>query len=768
MVSSANVMRSRGGGLLFAGWVVWASFVLVHYYVQWLRAIREPLVPSGRDLIAAGLPFLLFGIGSVVFSTIGTTHAAAGAPRPTSGTGVRSRYAAAVLLGAAAFTVPWLFVWPRFGTAVSRLAVPGLPWFGEAIGRLMIAVTGASLVGAASVSAGIVVLRIVRCRFASRAEYLLFAAVSGVAVISYSSFLLALLGIYRPTSVALLIAAALIAGAAGVRRNWPGALTFRTVHWTRRDAPWLALIVVALGYGLVAALAPEKEYDALWYHLYLPHVWLEAGHPVDLLEEFVSLYPLTWELVFAAAMTLGGPVGAKLLHFACLPLLGTVVWLGARRFLPGLSAPAAVALVVTTPTVLWESSTAYVDLALTLHAAAAVYALARFAEERERGWGAMAALQFGLAAATKHLGVILAAIALALYVLWAVRSHRSLRRALGHALVIGLTAALVPSPWYARSWVASGNPVFPEMFDVFGAAPPERWDAAAERSLDGFKSRFGMGRSPGDLATLPWDVTVHGAAFKGALGPIFLILIPGVLCAPRFRREVPWLTAGVVAYVAVWASPVSSYQMRFLVPIVPALALLAAAAFEVLAQRAAQPGTRSPTLLAASVLLLGLLNLPPFTPFHEADRQGWSGWLTHVLRVPPLRVVIGREAEASYLAREVASFRAWQWINANLPGDVRVLTTTGGDQLYARRSRIPHDATIASRAVWVGDRDFDPAVASLRHLGITHVLFDQRELSQMSAKSFVLASSRFQQACTPEYSDGRFSVCRIDYGRLMK
>ena len=761
-------MRSRGGGLLFAGWVAWASFVLAHYYVQWLRAIREPQVPSARDVIAAGLPFLLFAIGCVVFRKIGRPHAAVGTLRPTSGTPVRSGYAAAVLLGAAAFTVPWFFVWPRLGAAVSDLAVPALPWFGEAIGRLMIAVTGASLVGAASVGAGILVLRIVKCRFASRAEYLLFSAVSGVAVISYSSFLLALVGIFRPITLALLIAAALIAGASGVRRNWPGTLALGTVHWTRRDAPWLALIVVAVGYGLLAALAPEKEYDALWYHLYLPRVWLEAGHPVDLLEEYVSLYPLTWDLMFAAGMTLGGPVGAKLLHFACLPLLGTVVWLGTRRFLPGLSAPAAVAFVVTTPTVLWESSTAYIDLALTLHVAAAVYALARYAEERERGWGAIAALQFGLGAATKHLGVILAVIALALYVVWAVRSRRSLRQALGHALVIGLTAAVVPSPWYARSWVASGNPVFPEMFGVFGASPPERWDAATEQSLDVFKTRFGMGRSPGDLATLPWDVTVHGASFGGALGPIFLVLIPGVLCAPRFGREVPWLAAGVVGYVAVWASPVSSYQLRFLIPIVPALALLAAASFEILARRAAQSSSRGPTLLAASVLLLGLLNLPPFTPFHEADREGWSGWLTHVLRAPPLRVVIGREAEASYLAREVLSFRAWQWINAYLPGDVRVLTTAGGDQLYARRSRIPHDATIARSAVWVGAQDLDPAVASMRRLGITHVLFDQRELSQMSAKSLVLASSRFQQACTPEYSDGRFSVCRIDYGRLMK
>ena len=376
-------MRSRGARrLLLASWVAWAAFVLAHFYVQLLRSIRELHVPSGRDAMAAGLPLLVFLLGIVVLRKIGRPHAAVGAPRPTSGTGITGGYAAAVLLGAAMFTVPWLLVWPRLGAALSGLAVPALPWFGEAMARLMIAVTGASLVGAAIVSAGIVVLRILDCRFVSRTEYLLFAAVSGVAVISYASLLLASLGRYRPIGVALVISAALIAGVPVIRKHWPGPLRFETVHWTGRDLPWLALIVVALGYGLIAALAPEKEYDALWYHLYLPRVWLEAGRPVDLLEEYISLYPLTWELMFAAGMTLGGVVGAKLLHFACLPLLGIVVWLGTRRFLPGVSAPAAVAFVVTTPTVLWESSTAYIDLALTLHVAAAVYALARYAEER--------------------------------------------------------------------------------------------------------------------------------------------------------------------------------------------------------------------------------------------------------------------------------------------------------------------------------------------------------------------------------------------------
>ena len=152
-------------------------------------------------------------------------------------------------------------------------------------------------------------------------------------------------------------------------------------------------------------------------------------------------------------------------------------------------------------------------------------------------WGALAALHFGGAAATKHLGVIMTILALALYVLpWCAATHASCPRQDARCS-IGAAAALVPLPWYARSWMASGNPVFPDLFSVFGALPPERWDAVTERGLAGFKARFGYGRSFADLFRLPWDVTVHAARFGGSLGPLFLMLIPGAFFLRRAARR---------------------------------------------------------------------------------------------------------------------------------------------------------------------------------------------------------------------------------------
>ncbi len=754
------VMLARSRDWLISGaWLAWASVLLSHYYVQVARTLRDGHLPSRSVVASAGAVALLLA-GSALwirFFSIPQAHAA------RLSRCLHSR-AASLFLIAGLLTVPWLLSWHHLAASVVSLSAPGFPALGEAVGRAAAALTGAVLVAAAALGSGSLVLRLIGWRTSSSAEQVVFGAATGVGVVSYGSLVLAAAGVYRPLGGAILIAILLAASAAHARRP--------IGEWSGRAAPderepvtalWFGVILVALGYALIAALAPEKEYDALWYHLQLPRVWMEAGRPVDIVDEYVSLYPLTWELVFGAGMALGGPIAAKLLHFACLPLLALLVAQAARRFVPGASPVAAAAFVVTTPTLLWQSTTAYVDLALALHTAAACYALAHYAASREWSWGGLAALQFGLAAATKHLGILVTVIALGLFVV-AAHNRRGVRRAIKPALLIALVAAAVPAPWYLRAWLRSGNPVFPELFGVFGALPPERWDAVTDHALAHFKAHFGMGRSPVALLLLPWNVTVHGALFSGSLGPIFLLLAPLVLFVRQPATAVRWLTAGIAAYVLLWASPVSSFQLRFLLPIVAPMALLAATALNVAREVESKVLPRASGLVTAVVMCLALLNLPPFTPLHEADRVGWNGWLTHVLRESPVTVVAGRESQATYLRREVRSFRAWEWINTRLPADARVLAFSGGDQLYAARSRISHDATSARAAVWGGsDKRVGTTLAALRALGITHILFDRRELARLQPEALAVASPEFMQACVAEYDDGQYWVCGVDY-----
>jgi hypothetical protein len=584
----------------------------------------------------------------------------------------------------------------------------------------------------------------------------------GFPALSYVLLATATFGAFTRAAVGTLVSVVALAGLVVAftkarRSRW------RVSGWSlpRADVAYLVCGLAAAAFALVAALAPETEYDALWYHLWLPAKWLAAGRPVDIVEEYISLYPLTWELLYGAAMALGGPVAAKLLHFACLMLVAATTWLLTRRVFPAASPYLASALAVTAPIVLWEATSAYVDLAVAWYVTLAAYALLRHRDTSDPRWVTLAAVTIGTAVAIKHLALVALAILTIALLRSESRAGHAVVRTVGRFVVV---AMLFPLPWYVRAYAASGNPVFPELYAVLGARPDARWSDDSERGLRKFKDHFGGGRTARDLIALPWDATVHGERFGGTVGPLFLVLVPAAFLPwpGRSRRHAVLLTAGCAAYAACWASPLSSYQLRFMIPAIPFLAALAAEGAAHVAVHASAIRGGHAAVAAATVAAL-LLNLPPAITWHERDRAGWSGWLTHVLRATPLPVVIGSESERAYLERTVPSYRAWTYINTALPGDSRVLTFSGGDQLYADRPRIGSESAAALAVTWTTPAGSErAALDAAASLGVTHVLFDKRLLEDGRVRALAIGSDRMRACClTWLYEDDRYALAAL-------
>jgi 4-amino-4-deoxy-L-arabinose transferase-like glycosyltransferase len=713
-------------------WAAWALVVLGVYYAQLWNApwAGQPPFEYGGSLTAMKLSAVL---------AAGTSAAAA----------------AALLAGAA---LESFFGWPRLpfawallrrltagalgilivlgplhaaaGAVVQTVAGAFLPFAGEAVSRGLSGLFGALFVTGAALPAGQVACGWLGWRPESWRTALLYYAAIGFGLIAAGCGLLALAGLFRPRPIQVLVMAMLVAG---LPRLW--SMIRRAGWWTVDERPvdrrWFRrglqiVSAAALAAAFLTALAPETEYDSLWYHLGLPKIWLEAGHPVDVVHDYVSLYPLQWELVFTAGLVLGGPVSAKLLHFICLPLGALLVWELSRSLAPRAQPWLAVALFLTIPTVLWEATTAYVDLAVALHIGLGVLALLRWTDSGDRRWFALAIVTLGLAMAIKHLALVAVAILAPGLALWLWRRQGwPLVRAVVPAAVLVALALLIPLPWYARAWFASGNPFFPELFGLFGASPPERWDHLAQQGLAGFKARFGIERTPMNLLALPWDMTMHAARYGGTLGPLFLLLLPALALFRGRTARLAWMGWFVVLFLVVWASPISSFQLRFLVVVSPVLAILAAEAVSRLTAVAPPAGGK---VLAAGLLALLVLNLPPFTRFHERDRAGWEGWLTHVIHVLPLEVVLGRQSQDEYLARHIPTYSAWQFLHRTSGEDARVMTFRGGDHYYTGRQRIASVSPMARAAAWQPPGEEAIAWQELRALGVTHLVVDRRSL----------------------------------------
>lgn len=605
----------------------------------------------------------------------------------------------------------------------------GLPFVRQAAISAVGAISAAGAIVIALVAAGRLADRWLTPPSLTRTERLVVRFANGAGAWSFGCLALAGLSLYRPFVLRIAIFST-VAGAAAwtIHRRLAVAARVADERDTpapsgRHDEPliervWQAITLVAAAVALVCALAPEIEYDALWYHLELPRRWLAAGRPVDDVTEYIALYPLTWQLLFGAALALDGSQAASLLHWTTFLGSAAVAASIGRRAL-GVTSPWFVAAIfVTAPTVLWEATTAYVDLATAMHTGLGIGALWMLVRERDRRWLWLAGMQCGMACATKHLALVPVGMAFALIAFYQIRVS-GWRTATRRLVVPAVLTLLLPSPWYIRAWMGSGNPLFPEMHQVFGATP-DRWDALTEQGLGRFKARFGGERDAVGLLTLPWNMTMHGARYGGTLGPLFLMLIPFVVLAWRRSAASRWLTAWGLLYLAVWASPVSSFQLRFLVP----FWVLAAPLFALIAHSLLDSSSRvGRHLITGFVAVVLATNLPPFIPLHEGDRSGWTGWLTHVVRRVPVEVVAGGVTHDAYLTREVRTFGAWTYLNTHAPAGSRVLTFFGGDHFYARRARLWSEAVAARPVTWgATDVPVSTLLDRLSRLGITHVM----------------------------------------------
>lgn len=546
----------------------------------------------------------------------------------------------------------------------------------------------------------------------------------GLGLLSLTALGLSLPGLLRPVALVLVMAVgAALALFAIVREPPPGGWRRLPPKPVLSRLEWVVLVVIvsAAGFALAGALAPEVEYDAVWYHLDFAERHLDAGRIVDDVCLYVSPYPWGTELLFSYGLALKGGIAAKLVHFGFGALSALAVYALGARTAGRRAALLATAAFVVTPTVLWEATTAYIELATAFFVLLALMWVLQYVEQRSLPVLVLAGTFLGFALSTKHLAVI-AAVPLAAIVLWASGGGGRLRRLAPVALLTAV-AVLPALPWYVRAQVQAGNPVFPVLYDVFGA-DARRWDAASDAGLARFQDRFGQGHGLFALLKLPWSTTMHGAAFGGSIGLAYLMFVP---LAVHRRIPKPVLLIGLfcLGYLLLWASPISSLQLRFLVPVLGPLAVVAGYGLDRVL-RAAHGWHRAAgaavALISVTVLVL---SLPPFLRAHERDREGDDGWLTHVVREVPLNVVTGAEPERSYLARRIPAYEATLRLNAlAAPGDSAVVATDPYPDFYAEPALVP-DYAVCLRHAGLGSGG-EADHRALRDSGVDYVLVEER------------------------------------------
>jgi len=538
----------------------------------------------------------------------------------------------------------------------------------------------------------------------------------GAGVTSLLMFLLGVARLYTKTIAAFALVFGLILFVRAARRL--RITPFAREQLSRFSAIALTLIFFPLLLGGIAALAPPIAKDTLLYHISLPKAFLDARGLADVRYNLAQYYALGAELNGAWAMLLGRIVNLRVgeaafgfSQFAYLPLLLLAVfgWMR-KRGSTVIESLLPVALVACVPTVYSSASSGYNDCALSLYVTLAIVAAVRWWKIPDRRYTAEIGLALGFGLAIKLLALF---IIVPLFVLFLLRlrvaegtSNEELASVLRTGAIAVLLAGALAAPWYLRNWARTGSPVYPFYMNIFHGKAPG-WDQQRSLTDQILNSRYGgYPKSAFEYAAVPVRVSLSAQPdiprdFDGVLGISFLFGLPLLLLALRGRRldiEIKIAAALPGAYFVFWLF--SSEQLRYLLPVLPALAVAICASSLVM------HGHIRYVVLATAVP--GLLVIAAL--FAQQN---------------PVAVVLGAEPRNAYLERMLDHYSIYETLNSALPHEARVwLINMRRDTYYIERPyfsdfRIEH-YTLAEMV-----RDSNTAEELRRRvheMGITHIL----------------------------------------------
>ena len=214
----------------------------------------------------------------------------------------------------------------------------------------------------------------------------------------------------------------------------------------------LFLIVIQSSVNLVGALGPELGFDALWYHLTLPKMWLSEGYlryyPGPVFK--YSVMPMLTEMLYIPSLVFSNEIAAKLIHYSLGVLTLIVTYKLSRKFLNESYSLLSCLLLSSNLVFSWLSTTAYVDLTRTFFETLAIYYFLQNNIYKS-------AVTLGLAASAKLLALG------TLPVFWILILISKYKKILTYSAIV--FAVLLP--WLIRAYIETGNPAYPFLSPLY-------------------------------------------------------------------------------------------------------------------------------------------------------------------------------------------------------------------------------------------------------------------------------------------------------------
>ncbi len=523
----------------------------------------------------------------------------------------------------------------------------------------------------------------------------------------------------------------------------------------------LAYLILAAVVNLVAALAPPSGSDEMIYHFALPKLFLQSHETGYIPSNRYCMVPLGMEMIWLLSMMLFSATAAQVVNWAIGLTLGLVIYGVGKRYAGQREALLAVALYYSITAVAYLSASGKPEMGGALFLTLSVVALMKWCEQRTWPSLVLAGVFAGFFASTK-LPNLLVVCFLGLVVILCSQKGSPFLRKIYRGAVFMVIATVLVGVWFLRSWLLTGNPVYPYLPTVFGGRDLINIRATVQASKGEANAITSMGdpiltpkaflkiRSPLEFVASPWLLSTGGKRlhaklgdYRGFPGPMFLIFLPVVLLG--FRRFPPAIRFLLVTLLFLYAGWFLSYSM--LRNLIAVLALLSV-----------------PT---AIVFVRTCQDMPVGRWVIIASFGGWLAFSFASAVVDARRAVpavSGAMTKENWLAwrlalpdRRMPIYPAYRYMNAHLPDHSKVLLweTCGFylDRPYLRCWEFMYGLADGAKL-----RSETQVLGELQRHGITHVAFSHDPF-QLWLRTAIEQTGPLERL----YEDDRITVCRLPW-----
>lgn len=508
---------------------------------------------------------------------------------------------------------------------------------------------------------------------ASRVEAFVLRIVSGLALVAVVTMVLgsysldwALGGVVIVILVSLVIQVYRKSEAPGVEGG--SSEPFITLEWV-----CLAGLGVVGMLTLLSALAPVTSWDAGVAHLALPSDYVRLGQMSLLDGNVYSAYPQALHSLFTLVFFVSGEGAVTLLCWSFGMLACGAIFSLGKRLENRLAGLLAASFLATSPIFISQVGTVAIDMPFAGIVLGVLLCVVCWQEEKKFQWLLVAGVLVGFGCGVRHPGylvVVLCAIGIA----WSERGFRS-------ALLFSGMAAVSALPWFLRSYLLIGNPLYPMFESVF----PQEVFAAHQRTDWGTHETVGTPSLFGFLG-FSFDMVMHPDRYDGWSanpgGWVWILGIPGVILGGRVVRALALFSlVGVSCFYML--QRLARYAMAFFVPMM-AVAGVAGSRLSL--------KSRTLTIFVAAGIAYGCVLA--------------AG--TMYFKVP---VAFGLESREEYLSRRVDHYEAFAWVNEHISEDAGILTVDQRSYLLDRPTfqnlyELPalKEMTLDEKVEWFGAR----------------------------------------------------------------